>query len=634
MENLTIVVPFFNGHHAIERLIASIPEELPIIIVDDQSDQPLTLDPNLYNRSIRTLRLDEKGYFSGACNRGIAECATDVLILNQDVWLEGIEWLDLIESNRSRYATIGDGVMAHPAWPNGYVQGTFMYMRRDAIRKVGAFDEENFPLWGATAQWQLEICRAGYEALPVKPVPGFHHQRDEAKASYGSGISTLLKRMPEKRSWLVRTPPLVSVVVPCYKHGRYLDDLLGTLLGGATSLGGAPAQSFKSFEVVIVDDASPDKSWQHCERVADPWKGIRCYRHPYNLGSAATINTAIKNSYGRFITRIDADDMMEPDRLRRLFEAISADPKRVIYDDMRIVTNGKRSKYWPMRTYDFELLIYKNHMHAGIMFSKDAWEKSGRYPEIFDRGREDWAFNIALGINGYCGKHIEYAGYLYRREGQNRTLTNTTPHHHQKFLEKLIGLYPNIYAGDRPMGCCGGRRTSSKKATASSTQGAQTAFAGKKGMVLIEYVGLNAGSQSYFGPVTGTRYVAGGNRRVIYVEREDETAMLELYEQRRKVFKPYKVKAPQAVPEATVVNKGMLEDEEPEEIAPEPADALLSAGEIVALNARDVIAELSSKDYGKDVLFDVLGLERAGKDRVTVTGYIADLFEDEDSETV
>ena len=160
MENVTAVITFFNGHRYIERLLKSLPEDLPVIIVDDHSDEPLHLN----NRNVTVIRPEEKGFFSGASNAGIEACETDVLLLNQDIWFRGTEWIDFIEDNREKYGVLGDGVMGHPSWPNGYVQGTFMFMRRDAINKTGLFNVEHYPFWGATAEWQLRMCRQGFKA--------------------------------------------------------------------------------------------------------------------------------------------------------------------------------------------------------------------------------------------------------------------------------------------------------------------------------------------------------------------------------------------------------------------------------------------------------------------------------------
>ena len=64
MENLTAIVPFWNGHRTIGRLLDSLPRGLPLVIVDDQSDDPLHLDKGKSN--VQVMRLPTRGYFSGA----------------------------------------------------------------------------------------------------------------------------------------------------------------------------------------------------------------------------------------------------------------------------------------------------------------------------------------------------------------------------------------------------------------------------------------------------------------------------------------------------------------------------------------------------------------------------------------
>src|SRR6185503_20549111 len=107
-------------------------------------------------------------------------------------------------------------------WPKGYVQGTFMFMRRDALEKIGGLNAVDYPLWGATAEWQLRACRAGFEALPLDSIPGFEHARGQAP--YGSSIKATLEAEPAKRATFIRTPPEISVIIPSYNYGRYLRD--------------------------------------------------------------------------------------------------------------------------------------------------------------------------------------------------------------------------------------------------------------------------------------------------------------------------------------------------------------------------------------------------------------------------
>jgi glycosyltransferase involved in cell wall biosynthesis len=519
VSELTIVIPFYNGHQHIERLINSIPSGIPVIIVDDCSDKPLAIDdPNF-----RVIRLKSKGYFAGAVNVGMESCSTDVLILNQDVWFESSSWLETIFENRSKYALIGEKIDGfNDAYPKGYIHGTFMFIRRDAIRSVGLLDDVHYPLWGSTAEWQLRARRKNYEALMLSEIPGMKHARGESK--YGDAIKRVLKLEPEKERLFLQVPPIISVVIPCYNYGRYLPDLVASMIGGNSSLGHMRGQTFNSFELVIVDDCSTDNTPDIGRALADSSKGIRYFRTPINGGTAYAMNYGISKSNGEIITMLGADDMRESNSLELMYKTLMANPHSFVYDHVRIFADGKRDQnIWTMPEFDFPKLLYKNHVHCGIMYTYTAWKEAGGYPEIMRDGREDWAFNVALGSKGYCGVLVDNPGYLYRREGQNRTLTNTTPTWHDIFLKRIQQTFPHLYKGDLPMGCCGSsRKVASTAGAKSSTVSAKTtSLAGQDGMVILEYQGANYGTTRYYGPATGVYYTFSASKRRKLVDVRD-----------------------------------------------------------------------------------------------------------------
>ena len=547
MDNLTILIPFWNGHKTIAKLIGAIPLEIPVIVIDDQSDEPYK--PNKLRQNLTVISSKKKGYFTGAVNLGISACDTDVLILNQDVQLAGGAWLRLLHENRQQYAIIGERIGGnHPAWPKGYVHGTFMFIRRDAIQKIGPMNASDYPLWGSTCEYQLRACRAGYEVLQMQKIPGFAHER--GAMPYGESIAEMLQRRPQDRATFLATPPEISVIIPCYKQGRFLYDAINSLIGGPTSLGDFPPQTFQSFEVIIVDDQSPDETGKIGLELQDPLKAIRYIRRKVNGGTAAANNTGALAARGRYVTFMSADDMMEPERLETLYRAAQKDPSKVYYDDMQTFTDGQRRDVMKMREYDFENLLYKNFMHAGIFYKRETWQAVGGYPEIMSHGREDWAMNIRLGVNGYCGIHIPKAGYLYRRQDHNRTLINTTPTWRARFLAQIQSLYPDIYKGARPNMCCG--QTAKVKAkSAPGTGGASRIVPMSAGAIVLEYTGTSFGTQTFYGPVTGARYTAGKSRKLVSVDPRDlatghqtKKGLLELAEGGKALFKRYTV--PQA----------------------------------------------------------------------------------------
>lgn len=519
VDNLTVVVPFWNGHATINALLASIPSDVPVIVVDDVSDVPYKLHKPYSNVAVK--RLDKKGYFSGAVNAGIEACKTDVLVLNQDATLTGRAWLDLLVEKRKTFATIGEGVFGHPAWPKGYIQGTFMFFRRDAIAAVGLLNQADYPLWGTTCEWQLRACRKGYKALPLQSIPGFVHARARTQR-FGEAITNAIKLEPSKKDWFIRTPPAISVVIPCFNYGRYLEDAVNSLIGGNTSMGVMEPQTFGAFEIIIVDDKSTDESAVVAKALADPWKGIRFVQREKNGGTPAANNSGIKVAFGRYITILSADDMMKSDRLEMLYRTAEATPHSVIYDDLMCFAEGKEIEKLKMMEYDFDKLLDKNLMHAGIFFPRKAWQVVGGYPEDMLYGREDWCFNVGLGVAGYCGVHIAKARYLYRREKQNWSVRNQGPKWRALFRQQLESIYADIYKGARPDMCCGNNKKNAiVLGVTKISEPKKPAVAGGNGMVLLQYLGGNWGSQSFYGPVTGSQYVVSKGDPIVPVDPRD-----------------------------------------------------------------------------------------------------------------
>jgi len=507
MPELAVVVPFWQGHEVIEGLVASVPLSLPLYLIVDAESKPPSGEWLSTRPLLRVIQLGRRGYFSGAVNAGIKQACADgaeyILILNQDVILKD-GWQDFVYGSLVQYGIAGDGVFGHPAWPNGYVQGTFMAVRRDVIERIGLLNDEDFPLWGATCEYQLRACRAGFSVLPVRDLRCFVHMRGSKK--WGKAISLAITQEPEKRPLFLHTPPLVSVVVCCYNYGHYLPDAMASLF----------AQDWQAFEIIIVDDASTDGSQEIVASYEDAWKGVKIILRSTNGGTAVAFNTGVAAAYGSYITVLSADDWMMPSRLRLMYRAALQYPHNVICDDMIwYKPTGPRVVEMLRVEEPLHELLYRNTMHAGIMYPKKAWIEVGGYPPVMGDGREDWAFNVALARAGWVGKRLAYPLYCYRREGQNRTVRSVLPYEY--YLAKMRSLYPDLYAEyDRrnEMGCasCGRRNKTDVLPTQprSMAQGDPT-------YVLLEYVGNSYGAMTYWGACTGIPYKAGLSPAYRYV---------------------------------------------------------------------------------------------------------------------
>jgi glycosyltransferase involved in cell wall biosynthesis len=110
--------------------------------------------------------------------------------------------------------------------------------------------------------------------------------------------------------------PRASVVVPCYKYGRYLPQLVRTVL----------AQPSVDVDILIVDDASPDGSGDVAERLAAKNPRVKVLRHMSNKGHIQTYNDGLQAVTGDYVVLLSADDLLPAGALTRAVALMEAHP--------------------------------------------------------------------------------------------------------------------------------------------------------------------------------------------------------------------------------------------------------------------------------------------------------------------
>jgi glycosyltransferase involved in cell wall biosynthesis len=107
---------------------------------------------------------------------------------------------------------------------------------------------------------------------------------------------------------------LVSIVIPCYRQGRWLRTAVDSCL----------AQSYSPIEIIVINDGSDDDS----ESIAKSIGKIRYY-HQENAGQSSARNLGLRHSYGEYVLFLDADDALHPQAIERLITMASMDPPRI-----------------------------------------------------------------------------------------------------------------------------------------------------------------------------------------------------------------------------------------------------------------------------------------------------------------
>ena len=106
--------------------------------------------------------------------------------------------------------------------------------------------------------------------------------------------------------------PVISVIVPVYKAEKCLTHCVDSIL----------AQTFQDFEILLIDDGSPDQSGALCDQYAAKDSRIRVF-HKENGGVSSARNLGMQEAVGTYIAFADSDDWMEPEELETLYGLIA-----------------------------------------------------------------------------------------------------------------------------------------------------------------------------------------------------------------------------------------------------------------------------------------------------------------------
>lgn len=126
-----------------------------------------------------------------------------------------------------------------------------------------------------------------------------------------------------------------SILVPVYNVERYLEECLNSLIN----------QTFKDFEIILVDDGSTDRSGQICDQYQKNYSNVNIsVLHKKNEGLVSARRAGIKIAQGEYSVFCDSDDFLELDALQKLNKVLmQQDIDIVIYNGYEVVQEGKRT---------------------------------------------------------------------------------------------------------------------------------------------------------------------------------------------------------------------------------------------------------------------------------------------------
>lgn len=121
----------------------------------------------------------------------------------------------------------------------------------------------------------------------------------------------------------------ISVILPVYNHARWVEQAITSVL----------AQTLPAFELIIIDDASSDASWERIQAVCAKVHNIKltCLRHEVNQGAPATLNQGLQLAQGDYLAILNSDDVWDSARLERLASVAVAQQAAFLCTDVSLL---------------------------------------------------------------------------------------------------------------------------------------------------------------------------------------------------------------------------------------------------------------------------------------------------------
>jgi GT2 family glycosyltransferase len=231
--------------------------------------------------------------------------------------------------------------------------------------------------------------------------------------------------------------PAVSVIIPCYGQAEFLQ----------LAIHSVAVQTFTDWELIVVDDGSPDGTAEEVRRLAAglPGRRIRLLRQP-NAGLANARNAAIRAARGRYVLPLDADDAIHPDHLARTVAALEADPGLDIAST-DVAVFGARTGLWTMErpfVFTVERTLSETPIPYASLYRRTVWEKVGGYAASMSAGYEDWDFWVGAAERGCRATVVQEPLLLYREKAAS--MLTAARQHHRALRARLVLNHPAHFA--------------------------------------------------------------------------------------------------------------------------------------------------------------------------------------------
>lgn len=223
--------------------------------------------------------------------------------------------------------------------------------------------------------------------------------------------------------------------MPVFKTAPFLREAMDSIL----------SQTFKDFELIVLNDCSPDNAEEILDTYSDP--RIVRYRGEKNVGLSNVLNVGIEMAKGRYIARMDSDDLSSPERLQSQVDYLEAHPETdLVSVGMQLF--GAKEGTW-IREQNPEKVKINALFHSPVLHASSLWRKA-RFEEYGLRFRqemvpaEDYDLWVRALLKGLVLVNLPQVLYQYRIHPDQATgqTDKTTAKCREVQQEYLIGALP------------------------------------------------------------------------------------------------------------------------------------------------------------------------------------------------
>lgn len=236
--------------------------------------------------------------------------------------------------------------------------------------------------------------------------------------------------------------PLVSVIIPCYNASKYLIEALDSII----------QQSYKNLEIIITDDCSTDNTYEMLCSFREKDSRIKLYKNDVNLKLPTTLNNMIDLCTGKYIARMDADDISLKNRIKEQVVYLEKHPEIDMCgtNAWNMKENGKIVGFYKFPINDtaikYSACIFNPFFHSSVMLKAEVL-KLNKYNSNF-RYSQDYELWIRI-MKSYKVHNLSKKLIIYRlpematpekKEKQKQLATNVIQEARHAFFKESFNL--------------------------------------------------------------------------------------------------------------------------------------------------------------------------------------------------